>query len=243
MTELLPVEIRAFTSLMEVVASPTGEDAPAIRMLCQKLSAIVPLQQATAPRVLFEHVSAIDRLIDEHMTTPGSRRAGQRLKDRIARLFEANELAKRYVQYQTDQRENVLAILDLIPLLDDVKFDGGKLLEARSGIVSALDDLLSEVGGSRDVSDPSKKLVLAQVEMIKRTLERFETDGVVPFRDSIYCTIGRLTLELRDVRDNEKDGIRKIIDDLVRVKEMAEIAAGTLKLAGPFIAGYLSAPT
>ena len=242
MTDLLPVEIRSFTRLMEVVAVHSGEEVPTIRMLCQKLQAILPVSREESAKILFDHVSAVEKLIDEHMVTPGSKRSGGRLKVRIARLFDPNELAKNYSKFQSEQQENVLAILDLIPLLDDVKFDGEKLIESRGEIISEIDNLLGKILSSNEVSDAIKSISLAQVEMIKRTLVRFEFEGVVPFREAIYCTIGRLTLELKGIPETKQGGIREIIDDLVRIKDMAEIAAGTLKLAGPFIAGLLAAP-
>jgi hypothetical protein len=243
MTGIQPIEIRAFTALLQAMSEQGGNTHPALRSICRTLSGVASIPEGQAAKALFEHIGAISRLIDEHMTTAGNKRAGARLKVRIAELFSSEKLVQDYGSFLAQNGPNISAILDLMSLLDDVQFDDGKLINARPDIQAALDELLGNLVGSDQIAESTKKVVRGQIYLIKNTLERFEFDGVVPFRDSIFCTVGRLHIELRDADEKQGGAIRKLIDDIIRVKDMVELAGGALLLTGPVIAGLLSAPS
>lgn len=242
MTDSLPIEVRAFTELLEAMSKPQGDASPAISAICRALRGIVPNAEKDPARILFDYIQSIDTLIEEHMLTPGSKRSGSRLRARIGDLFGSERLHQRYDAFQNEQRENILAILDLLPLLDDVQFNSSRLVEVRTDINESLLNIISDIAQSDQLSEATKRVVKGQVELIQKTLDRFEFEGVVPFRDSIFCTIGRLTIELRTSDEKQGAAIRKVVDDLIRVKEMIEVAGGALLLSGPVIAGLLSGP-
>jgi|GEM_PF-2975737 len=242
MSDSLPIEIKSLTSILERMLQPSAAAMPTVSMISRFMQESAGTNEAESIPTFFNHLRVVDGLIQEHMVSPGTRRSGERLRARLVKLFAGDNLGEKYNAFQPSQSHNIQAILDLISMLDVVQFNNDGLIERREEIGSSIDELLADVAESSELTEATKRIVVAQIDLIRRTLDRFETSGVVPFRESIYCSIGRLTIELKDLDENEGGRIRKVIDDIVRIKDMAEIAGGTLRLAGPFIAGYLSAP-
>jgi|SRR5215217_1277974 len=242
MSDSLPVELSRLTSVLERMTQPSGSATPTINVLARFMQEEAGTDEADSIPTFFHYLRTVDELVHEHLVSASNRRSGERLRARLSKLFAGDNLGDKYNNFQATQSHNIQAILDMIPMLDGVKFDNDGLVERKSEISSSLDDILSDVSGSAELTDATRRVVVAQIDLIKRTLTNFELSGVVPFRESIYCSIGRLTLELKDLDAPEAGKVRSVIDDIIRIKDLAEIAGGTLRLAGPFIAGYLAAP-
>jgi hypothetical protein len=242
MSDSLPIEVTVFTAVLERMLEPSNTPVPTLNMISRFMQEIAGTSDVEAVQTFFGHLRIVDGLIAEHMVSVGSKRSGERLRARISKLFGGDNLGIPYNSFQPSQSHHIQSILDMLPMLDVVQFDNDGLEKRRDDIVNSIDSILSDISKSDELSHATKQVISAQVYGIRKTLERFEISGVVPFRDSIYCSIGRLTIELKDLDEKQAGKLRQVIDDIVRVKDLAEIAGGTLKLAGPFIAGYLSAP-
>jgi len=242
MSDSLPLEVKTLTAVLERMQEGANAANPTIRTLSRFMQEVAGTSEVESISTLFHYLKVVDGLIQEHMVSPGGKRSGERLRARLAKLFDGNILGDPFGNFHATQSHNIQAILDLIPMLDDIQFDNDGLISKRPEIAASIEALLSDVAGSSELAEATKRVVVAQIDLIRRTLDRFEISGVVPFRESIYCSIGRLTLELKDLNEAEAGKVRKVIDDIVRIKDLAELAGGTLRLAGPFIAGYLAAP-
>jgi hypothetical protein len=242
MSESLPIEVRALTSVLERMIEPSNTPVPTVNVISRFMQETVGVGETEAIQTFFAYVRIVDGLIVEHMVSPGTKRSGEKLRARIAKLFGGDNLGVPYNSFQPSQSQHIQAILDMLPMLDVLQFDADGLTQRRENIVESIDLVLSDISQSNDLSYATKQIISAQVYSIKKTLERFEFSGVVPFRDSIYCSIGRLTIELKYLDEKQAVKVRQVIDDIVRIKDLAEMAGGALRLSGPFIAGYLAAP-
>ena len=238
-----PPEIDVFNALLGQILMLKGDGRPAIGMLAAELSNITGVDAAESAVALFQLARTINGFIDESVVGSRNTRAGERLKARILDLLAPEMLSKQYADYQNVQHQNAQAILDLMSFLDHLEFDSEKFSLSKVEIEDELAKVESEAAASANLSNSQQKLVLAQVALIRRALARFSVDGLGPFRDSIFTSIGRLTIELKSADGDQAAAVRGVIDDLLRVKDIAEIAGGALKLTGPFIAGLLTGPS
>lgn len=242
MTHKIPLEIAVFEALLKRVLEPKSDGRPTVVLLGEELVAVSEVEQTASIALLFRHVETIDRLISELMAGQKRTRAGERLKARIATLFTPDMLARPYNEFQKIQRQNVEAIIDLMAFLEHLEFDNEKFEIKVPELDEQLSGIVKKVAQDSDLSEAQQRVVLAQVELMRRSLGRFRLGGVSDFRDSILCGIGRLHIELRSTTGKQADSVRGFIDDFLRVKEVAESAGGALALTGPYIAGYLTGP-
>jgi len=242
MTHARPPEIDHFNALLEKMLQYKGDSRAAIGPISEDLSSITGVAHAESSFALFQLIETICVFIEEDIIENKNQRAGRRLKERILELFSSDMLVSNYAEYQKSQKHNISTLVDLMSFLDHLEFDAKKFTEARPEIESVLSKLEAAAAGNGDLSDAQRKLVLAQVALIKRSLARFSVDGLGPFRDSIFTSIGQLTIELRSSDKGQASAIRSAIDDLMRAKDLAEMAGGALRLTGPYIAGLITGP-
>jgi hypothetical protein len=242
MSHSRPPEIDHFNALLEKMLQYRGDARPAIAPISDELVSVTGGDPVEASFALFQLIDTICVFIEGDIASSKNQRAGRRLKERILGLFSTDMLASNYAEFQNSQKHNINTIIDLMSFLDHLEFDALKFLESKPDIDEVLNKLEASAAGSGDFSDSQRKLILAQVALIKRSLARFSVDGLGPFRESIFTSIGRLSIELRTSDKGQASAIKSAIDDLLRAKDIAEMAGGALQLTGPFVAGLLTGP-
>lgn len=242
MSDSIPTELQVFSQLLEQMSVSAGDASPTIRCIAMELSRLTPNQSKDGARAIFDLIRSVEAVVDTHLIGSANQRSADRIKARMDDLFSVENLHLRYDSFQNANRHQILALHDMLTILDGATFDGPALSESKGKISEELERLIQDTMGTGEISTDLKDLVRAQLRLIQTTLDRFEIDGVTPFRQSIYCAVGVLTIELDRLPKAQQGAIRSIIDDIVRVKDMAETVGGALRLTGPIITGLLAAP-
>lgn len=242
MSSTVPPEIQIFERFLRRLVTPLNGSGAAIFVISDRFAEVSTAKRSESLPLLFRYVDTIKEMIDELLINSPHKRAGERLKERIGELFSVEKLNLDYSVYSMNQKSNIETIIDLMYFLDHLKFDSEGFSKSVPEINSNLKEIIGKVAKSSDFSEHQQRIIIAQVELIMRSMERFKTDGVAAFRDSISCGIGRLTIELKAARGDQVGAVRGVIDDLLRVKDLAEVAGGALALTGPYVAGLLTAP-
>lgn len=185
-------------------------------------------------------LGSLERLVLELDSTP-ARRTAQKTVDTIVRVFTASNLTGTVNDFRKQHRTELHFIENTLDLLQDLSVDKEKFSSSIANIEEEIDQISAKFLKS-SLSDASKSVLMAQLQLLKNSAKRFDGGQVGPFRDSAFSTIGRVVIQIRkdsNIPDADK---REMIDDALRLYDVIEKGGNLLSLAAPFIAGYLMAP-
>jgi hypothetical protein len=172
----------------------------------------------------------------------GTRDVGNHVVDAIKALLDPQTLGEEFRQYRKRHAVDLEFVSRSLPLFRDLSYDGGALAASNSEIYAAIDAMKSKLGSYDGLSDASKTVLSAQLDLLAKSVHRFQTSGVGPFRDAVFSIYGKIRLQLDNDSDTSKDVKREVADDILRIYGLLQIGGGLLKLGGPVVAGLLGAP-
>lgn len=183
-------------------------------------------------------VASLDRLVVE-IEGKHARATAERTVSAIRDLFTAQSLSRTVAEWRAVNANQLHLIDATIGLFGDLRTDR----EAFAGNVKSIEAVLEEVSikfNQSDLSDASKSVLMAQIELLRKSIARFEEGAVGPFRDQAYSVVGRVVIQIQNdpkVADVDK---RKLIDDALRIYDVIDKGSSVLKLAAPYVAGLLT---
>lgn len=130
-----------------------------------------------------------------------------------------------------------------VSIFEDIDFDPTKVAENATEISEVLGGVKGRLAGLEGISDASRTILMCQVDLIERSLLRFQTHGVIAFRESVFTMYGRVSVELEASSDKAvKASLKETADDLLRVAGLIETASSVFQLVAPAALKLLSAP-
>ena len=241
MNERLP-EITRLASLLEALRGVRPTPSSLVLTTLNEQLAVLGFDREIALLELMRTIDGLERIIPD-IHSAAARRLAERLIKRVQRLFSAENLVLETKTFLSQQRQQMEFVLENLELFDELKFDAASLPGAAPGLLAELEALKGRVAKSGELADASRVLVLAQLDLMGRSINRFDRTGVGPFRDSLFSIYGRIVVELQGEDKNDKEAAREIVDDVLRVINLVQAAGGALALSGPVIAGLLAGPS
>jgi hypothetical protein len=238
-TKIAP-EILNIEAWLETILARTSK-LPAILEISQAYAGVAQTSEEASFRELIRVVDSLPNLLGELPTDP-SRKVATSVIERLNRLLDPKALGHEFGTWRNYHRANIDYIQSSIVIFHDLKFDSEIFLSKTPNLYEEIDKLRAKFASSDDISEPSKIVLRAQLDLLKKGVNRFQTSGVGAFRDSIFSIYGRITIQLEADKSISPAKKREIADDILRVWDIAQMGGDLLKLAGPAIAGYLAAP-
>lgn len=237
-------ELARIESLLNTIIGSAGATAPALEVFLGRCHAEFDNRStSTSYNSLQASISGISDIVREKFQEPGRRQVALNLIRILEEIFGVEAFQGTWADYQKRVRRDASSALNMMPLLQDLSFDSDRLLADRLSIIQQIEKLKSKIGIEENISDPAKTVLLAQLRLLEQSLEKFETTGVGPFRQSIFTVFGRVVLELEREENLSTAGKRELVDDVLRVYGLMQAGGDLLKLGGPVISGLLAAPT
>lgn len=186
-------------------------------------------------------VDSLKRLAADLPTGP-TQDMGVRTALAVQRLFTSDRLARNVGEFRAVAKSDLDIIEHSLGIFDHARSDVDGFKSNVEKLNVELDKLSVHFNKS-DLSDASKSVLMAQIRLLKNSIERFDAGSVLPFRDSAYSVIGRVVIEIqKDTKASPADK-RKLIDEAMRLYGILEAAGNILSLVAPVISGYLDAPS
>lgn len=232
-------EIRAITQLITELRGYTNNAQPAVVIISNLFSSTKGVTPTEGFLELMRTVSHLPTLVAD-LPQGGPQRVGEKVVERIGRLFDPALLAVEVRAYVVKNEANFEYIEDSIHIFSDMGFDADAFAAKTADLYDHIEKMKTKFGGVETLSDASKTVLFAQLELLRNSVHRFQTSGVSAFRDSVFSIYGRVVIQLeadKSVSDVDKRGV---IDDFLRFYDLSQAAGSLLKLGAPFIAGLLT---
>lgn len=185
-------------------------------------------------------VDSLKRLAADLPAGP-TQNMGVRTAQAVQRLFTSDRLVRNVGDFRTVAKSDLDIIEHSLEIFEHARSDVDGFKSNVDRLNVELDDL-SEHFNKSDLSDASKSVLMAQIQLLKNSIVRFDAGSVMPFRDSAFSVIGRVVIEIqKDPKASPADK-RKLIDDAMRLYGILDAAGNVLSLVAPVISGYLDAP-
>lgn len=185
-------------------------------------------------------VDSLKRLAVELPAGP-TQSMGVRTAEAVERLFTSDRLLRNVSDFRSAARSDLDVIEHSLEIFEYARAD----IDGFRGNIKALYgdlDTLSEHFAKSNLSDAAKSVLLAQMQLLKKTIDRFEAGSVTPFRDGAFSIIGRVVIEIqKDSKANPAEK-RQLLDEAMRIYGMLEAAGNVLSLAAPVITGLIEGP-
>lgn len=212
-------------------------------------SAIIGIAASASPGesrealfALIQAIDTLDRLCEERFERHHEKAMAQTVVRSLRSMLEPKHLNKSFDAFRQEHHASVHTALAILPLLGTLRYDADALLGHRDEIVSQVDALRAKVLSDDVLPDAAKHVIAAQLHLVNRSILRFETSGIGPFRDSLFCTIGRIEVVLKGETAEVRHRGNELADEVLRIYGLAQLAGDIASLAGPVIAGLLTGP-
>lgn len=235
MTDTLP-EILHLKALLESLENVPDNHRKrgAGRIIAEQFASITGTENLfDAYARLVAVIQNLSSLADEQFPEAGRKAAAYVGIGGLKGIFSPINLAIPFDQFLSNTDTDRRFLSATILLFDDVRFDSGALLSKATDIVSEIDALKEKIAKNDGLSHASKLIIGAQLTLIERSLLKVNSDGVGPFRDSVFTSIGRIYVELRGNNENDKIASRETLDDLLRIYGLLEAGGTLLSLGAP----------
>lgn len=184
---------------------------------------------------LFFGISEIIEALEQILPTispPTVRQVASGVLSKIRLLFSPRALQLQSGQYWSIVTADITFVEGTIGLFLGTGFDIGPVLDRQVEIASELENLRGHIGKSDEVSDSIKTVLLAQVDLIEKSMARLKSAGVGPFKESVYSLFGRVSIEIANPKTAGSGDLRKVADDLLRIVGLIEAGGKLLQLSG-----------
>jgi hypothetical protein len=231
-------EVESITALITGLRHNGESQQPAIALI----STLFAGDKASPADGLLELIRVVNYLpaLVADLPPGGPQRVGANVAERIKRLVDPETLGMETRAYVKRNLSNFEFIEDTIHIFHDMHFDGEAFIAKTADLYSFIDEMKGKFGLSESLSDASKTVLFAQLDLLRSSVHRFQTSGVGPFRDSVFSIYGRIVLELNADKTVTETDKRQIIDEFLRFYDLSQAVGSLLKLGAPFIAGYLT---
>lgn len=207
------------------------------------MTAIEATWPSTTPNKLMEMMKVFSALEGFVAELPHSsvRRTAQRTIEGLTRSFTASSLAQTVDNFRNACDNELHLAENTLELLHDLTIDRDEFEKNIPDFESAIDSLCGQFGAS-SLSDASKSILTAQMQLLKNSVKRFSEGGVGPFRDSAFSIIGRVVIQIRNDPTLPSSEKRQMVDDALRLYDVVEKGGKVLSLAAPLVVALLTGP-
>lgn len=237
---MLP-EIQTIQLFLISLKQSAGSNQSALTTISDIWASMFQTNRTTGMLEFVRLVQSLPSLVAE-IPSKGQRRVAEKLVGRIEKLLDPTALATDMKSYIGRQASNIEFIEESLPLFEDLTYESDSLIAKLPDIYAAIEGMKSKFGQSPDVSDASKIMLIAQLDLLTNSVHRFQNSGIGAFRDSIFTIYGRITIQLESDENTSAEQKREIADDILRIYGVVQLGGDLLKLCGPVIAGLLAAP-
>lgn len=232
-------EVVLIFDFCENILSASGNNAPALATVSSTYTSISG--DAAGLFGLFRLIDGLEKLPPD-LSGAGVRVVAENLCKRLREVLRDEHLVRSFADYKVISKASYEFVIETISIFDEMKFDPVALVGENLHIQEEISKLQGRIYNSAEISDASKTVLAAQLELLRRSLERFSTVGVGPFRETVFSIFGKVVIQLEGDAGSNADAKRKVIDDFLRVCNLIQIGGGLVKLGGPIVAGLLTGP-
>lgn len=204
------------------------------------LSAIETYWPTSAPNKLMDvmrSLNALEQIISE-LPNAGMRKIAEKTVAGLIVAFSPQNLLRDIAGFRSALSNEIHLAKSNLELFHDLQMDRDKLINSAEEIEKSIEDLI-DVFAKSEMSDSSKSVILAQMELLKKSIDRFNKGTVGPFRDSAFSVIGRVVIQIHGDTKLKSEDARKLVDDVLRLAGLIDAGSKVLTLAAPHIAGLL----
>ncbi|WP_156449613.1 hypothetical protein [Caulobacter sp. CCH9-E1] len=208
------------------------------------LTAIENYWPTSAPNKLMDVMRSLHALeqITSELPTAGMRRIAEKTIAGLVVAFSTQNLLRDISGFRAAMSNEIHLATSNLELFHDLKIDRDNLINSAEEIDRSIDDLM-ELFAKSEMSDSSKSVISAQMELLKKSIDRFNKGTVGPFRDSAFSVIGRVVIQIHGDTKLKSEDARKLVDDVLRLAGLIDAGSKILTLAAPHIAGLLPPPS
>lgn len=221
-------EIQSIDRLLDDIKQMSGEPNVALA-LGHQFASNAEIAPARGLLELMQLVCSLRSLIPDFPAT-GQRRVAERTIDRIERLFDPEPLSWNIKTFRNHFSSAIEQIKDNLPLFDDIGYDESISL-THIELIKHIANLRSKIASSEFISTETKSLILAQMDLLASSVNRFNTMGIGPFRDAVFLAYGKISIQLESDKESRADEKRAIMDDIRQLHGLAE-GNGNLRRLG-----------
>ena len=238
--EILP-ELQHIKSLIETLPRKGGAEI-AFVVVTQTYGKII--DEPDNFRAFFslcQSIECLRNLVEIRFPERGRKAAALSVLSQLQELFSPAVIGRPYAEFSQIFRARSERIIDVFPILEDIEFRSADLSARKTDIFDEIERARDRLSSNSDLPDASRKFINAQFLLLEKALSRFEKDGVGSFSSSVYSTIGRIYIELKN-EDFSKPGVSEVLDTVLKIHGLMQVGGDLLKLSGPFISGLLEGP-
>jgi hypothetical protein len=207
-------------------------DTPAIHAISDYYAAIAGLDDRnSAFRLLVNTLDKVERLVPE-IASPGARKTAERVLLAYSELLDPTQLATPLTHFRSTNSARLQLIEAAISSLEDLRYDATALQARAIDFFEEIERLKAQFATSDDISDASKVILRAQLDLVGKSLTRMSNSGVGAFRDSVFTAFGRIVIELKADSGTNNRGVAEGIDGFLKLYAIAEAGGTMLKLTG-----------
>ncbi|PTT78636.1 hypothetical protein DBR41_23010, partial [Pseudomonas sp. HMWF010] len=164
-------EIKNLEDWVKVMRGMNGKQV-AVMEFSQAYGSVVDIDAEIAFRDLLRVVDGLPKLLDDLPSEP-TRRVAQAVIDRINRLLNPKHFTVDFGQWKNMHHANMEAIIESIPIFHELKFDGDLFISNATNIYAEIENLKEKFAKSDEISEASKIVLRAQLELLHKTVSRF----------------------------------------------------------------------
>lgn len=228
-------EVAAFEQFMSAI-----ETAPPGLMVLAAIETHWPVASSNKVMDLMQTIGALRQLASD-LPNDAMRPLGEQTADALAEIFSPDVLGREMNHLRDLKRGPIYFVNHSLKIFRGMTVDREALAASREQIEEAVDGLLNSIAKS-DLSGASQSVLAAQLQLLKQTLERFESGKVGTFRATAYSIIGRVVVEIKNDKKIKTEDARSLIDDVLRVADIIDLGGRVLSLAAPIALLQLSGP-
>jgi len=190
---------------------------------------------------LMRSLHSLEQLALE-LPNAGMRRIAEKTISGLLSAFSTQNLVRDANGFRVTMSKELHLASANLEIFHELKLDRDNLSNSLKDIDKSIDDL-RDIFAKSDMSDASKSILSAQMELLKKSIDRFDKGTVGPFRDSAFSVIGRVVIQINGDEKLKSEDARKLVDDVLRLAGLIDAGSKVLTLVAPSIAGLLTGPT
>lgn len=208
------------------------------------LSIVEGYWPTSAPNKLMDLMRSLHSLEQLALELPnaGMRRIAEKTISGLLSAFSTQNLVRDANGFRVTMSKELHLASANLEIFHELKLDRDNLSNSLKDIDKSIDDL-RDIFAKSDMSDASKSILSAQMELLKKSIDRFDKGTVGPFRDSAFSVIGRVVIQINGDEKLKSEDARKLVDDVLRLAGLIDAGSKVLTLVAPSIAGLLTGPT
>lgn len=241
----LPPEIQTCLDLIDATKSYAGTYSgnSAVFVLGEAWVAIgEELTSTTLQEILA--ISAAPRSLLPMIKGKGGQAVGLLAVNALDECFSITALRASIENWVSITAPHVATFKATLSIFEDLEFDGAKIVENAPEISEVLGGVKGRLVKLEGLSDASRTILMCQVDLIEKSLLRFQKHGVSAFRESVFSMYGRVSIELTAAKDEKvKGSLKETADDLLRVAGLVETASAAFQLVAPVALKMIAGPS